>query len=192
MHKLIRVLATAIAFCAAPFGYAATLNFDTPSVITIDNTSNQALYQEAGFNLTGNAAAFLTIDGIGSGRTGGLALFAGNTVSLTVSNGGRFSFLGLDAGLLAPASMGALTITGIFDDNSQRATVLTLSALGPLPLTAWTGLSGLRFSGNSDLVLDNVMVSVSPVPEPDSVAMFLLGIASLVIIRRVRHEKSRY
>jgi len=190
MHKLIRSLTVALLVCTGPVVHATVLNFDAPTIIDIDGATNQAVYHEAGFNLAGDAATFLTVDGIGTNMTGGLVLVGGSTISLMETNGNLFSFLGLDAGLLQPGSAGSLTITGIFGDNSQQNILLALADLGTLSLTPWAGLTALRFSGTDLLVLDNVVVNVSTVPEPNSLAMLLLGMGSLTAMRRAGGKKS--
>lgn len=192
MHKIIRMLAATLVVGGSALTHAATINFDQPSQIDIDNATNQAVYHEGGAALTGTAGGFLTIDGIGSGMTGGLALFSGNTLSLKADNGGMFSFLGLDAGVpYYSDSAGSLTITGIFGNNVQKNAMFPLTDIATLPFTAWNGLTELRFSGTGDVVLDNVLVNVSPVPEPSTVTMLLLGLGSVAAARRAAKRRSR-
>lgn len=184
MHKLLRTLTAALALSAAASGHAAVIGFDTASVIDIDNGTNLATYSEAGFAITGDAASFLTIDGIGTGASGGLFLVGGSTLSLTAQDGSLFSFSGLDAGLFG-SDPATLSLTGIFGDSSQLSSNLALSDLGSFSFANFNGLSELRISSNADAVLDNVMTAASPVPEPGTTAMLLLGLGALVGTRRL-------
>lgn len=181
MRKLMCTLAAVLAMSVAPAVNAATINFNNPGLIQIDDGTNVATYGEAGFLLRGDAAAFLPIDGLGSGGSGGLVVFGGNTISLGTADGSLFDFAGLDAGLFNEGTPATLSLTGIFGAGTQLSTMLTLGELGSLDLAAWNGLSELRFSASADLVLDNIQVS--PVPEPDTVAMLLLGLGALAGLR---------
>lgn len=181
MYHYLRMFALALAVAASPFSQAAVVNFDDPGVIEIDNDNDRAVYQEAGFLLTGSAAGFLPIDGIGSGGSGGLVIFAGNTLSVRASDGSAFNFSALDAGSFDASGSADLGITGLFADNTRSNLMLTLGSLGTLPLSAWNGLSELRLTASADLVIDNL--AVSPVPEPGTVAMLVLGLAGLGALR---------
>jgi hypothetical protein len=183
MHKLIRTMLFALA-AAAPLAEAAVINFDRPGLIEIDNATGNAVYREAGFALSGDAASFLQLDGIGTGASGGLFLTAGSTLSIMAGNGGLFSFLGLDAGSNDATVPAMLDIVGIFADHTRQDLMLTLSGLGPQSLSGWGGLTELRFMASADVVLDNI--ALSAVPEPGSVAMTMLGLGALFGVRRAR------
>lgn len=185
MHKLLRTLAVALALGASQAATAAVINFNAPALIEIDNDSGRALYREAGFSLTGDAAGFLTIDGLGSAMSGGLVLLDGSTVSLMADGGGPFSFSRLVAGRLDAQTAATLGIVGIFGDNSQRSAVFALSDLGAIPTAMWTGLTELRLTADGDLVIDDILISAADVPEPESVALFVLGIGMLLGARKV-------
>jgi hypothetical protein len=186
MHKLLRTLAVALALGASQAAGAAVINFNDPALIEIDNESGLALYREAGFSLSGEAAGFLTIDGLGSAMTSGLVLLDGSTVRLMADGGGPFSFSRLVAGRLDAQTAATLSITGIFGDGSQLSTMFPLSALATIPVDMWTGLTELRFAASGDLVIDDIFVdaAVTAVPEPASIAMLLLGLAALLGARR--------
>ncbi|MGJ9420501.1 PEP-CTERM sorting domain-containing protein [Massilia sp. CMS3.1] len=185
MHKLLRTLALALALGASQYAGAAVINFNNPAVIDIDNDTGRAVYREAGFVLAGDAAGFLTIDGLGSALTGGLVLLDGSTVSLTADEGGLFSFSGLVAGRNDAQTAATLSITGIFGDNSQLSMMFALSELAGISSTMWSGLTELRFAASGDLVIDDILVDAAQVPEPASIAMLLLGMGALVGARRV-------
>lgn len=184
MKKIFGALAAALVLGASPVAGAAVVNFDNPSLIDIDNDSGRAVYREAGFRLDGDAAGFLTIDGLGSAFTGALVLLDGSTVSLMANNGSLFSFSSLAAGALDPLSGASLSITGIFGDSSQRNLMLALGELGAFTPSMWTGLSELRFAASGDLVIDDIGVEAADVPEPGSIAMLLLGMGMLAGVRR--------
>jgi hypothetical protein len=184
MKKLIGALAAACALGASQLAGAAVVNFNNPGLIDIDNSSGRAVYREAGFALGGEAAGFLTIDGLGSGMTGALVLLDGSTVSLMANNGGLFSFAGLAAGSLDPQGSATLRLTGIFGDSSQLSTVLALSQFGTVTAPMWTGLSELRFMAAGDLVIDDIRLDAGEVPEPASAAILLLGLGVLLGVRR--------
>lgn len=183
MHTLLRSVVLALALGASQFAGAAVVGFDDPALIEIDNDSGRATYREAGFTLSGDAAGFLTIDGLGRDLSGGLVLLDGSTVSLMAAQGGPFSFGSLYAGRLAGEGAASLSITGIFGDSSQRNLALVLSDLASFTPAQWTGLTELRFAASGDLVIDEILVAAQ-VPEPASVAMLLLGLAALAGTRR--------
>lgn len=184
MKKLLGALAAALVLGASPVAGAAVVNFDNPSLIDIDNGSGRAVYREAGFRLDGEAAGFLTIDGLGSAFSGALVLIDGSTVSLRAGSGSPFSFSSLVAGALDPQAGAVLSITGIFGDSSRRDTMLALADLGTATLPMWTGLTELRFTADGDLVLDDIGLDAAQVPEPASIATLLLGIGMLAGVRR--------
>jgi hypothetical protein len=183
MHKLIRTLLFALA-AAAPLAQAGVINFDQPGLIEIDNATGNAVYREAGFALSGDAASFLQLDGVGTGASGGLFLAAGSTLSIMAGDGSLFSFLGLDAGSNDATVPAMLDIVGIFADKTQQDLMLSLSSLGPQSLSGWSGLTELRFMAGADILLDNI--ALSAVPEPGSLAMTLLGLGALLGLRRSR------
>jgi hypothetical protein len=189
MHKHLfahlRTLVAALAL-AAPLAQASVINFDQPAVIDIDNATGQGVYREAGFALSGDAAGFLQLDGIGTGGSAGLFLLAGNTLSIMAGNGGLFSFMGLDAGAYDPSAPATLDILGIYADNTQQSLPLSLAGLGMFAVSPWSGLTELRLTARADAILDNVAVSSSgsAVPEPGSAAMLMLGFGVLLGVRR--------
>jgi len=184
MHKSISTLSAAVAFALAASSHAAVIGFDTGAEIAIDNASNLATYREAGFSVSGPAASFLTIDGIGTGASGGLFLATGNTLSLMAQDGGLFRFTGLDAGQFGADPDATLTPTGFFGDGTESGSTVALAELGILGFAGFDGLSELRISANADVVLDNLMAVTSAVPEPGTAAMLLLGLGALVGARR--------
>lgn len=180
MKKQLQQMAVALALGISSLAHGAEVNFDAPDVIVIDG--GNAVYSEAGFAISGTAGSFLTIDNIGTGMSGALALLANNHIKLTATGGVPFNFSGLDAGLLGSATAGTLSITGFFFDSTQQMITLSLTGLSNYSLPTWSSLSSLTFSGNADLVLDKLVLT--PVPEPGTVGMLLFGLATLVGARR--------
>lgn len=189
MKKLLCLLGATLALASAGASQAAVIGFDTSAVIDIDNDTGQAVYREAGFSLSGPAASFLTIDGIGAGMSSGLFLGSGTTISVMADGGGQFSFAGLDAGGFDSATA-MLSITGVFSDMTQVSSMVQLTALDSFSFNGLLGLSELRISADADVVLDNLGVA-SPVPEPGSTALLLLGVGTLLTMRRFAPTRAK-
>lgn len=190
MIKLLRTLTAALALAASQMAGAAVINFDSPGLIEIDNDSGRALYREPGFALRGEAAGFLTIDGLGNAGTSALVLLDGSTVSLTAGMGGLFNFSGLTAGRLDAQGVATLDILGIFGDSSQRTLMLALSGLDAFALGPWMGLTELRLTASGDLVIDDILADANEVPEPASIAMLALGLGMLLGLRKTRRARA--
>lgn len=188
MQKLFSKLALALALGTCSVAQAGVINFDTPALIDIDNNTGVGTYSESGFAITGLAGSFLQIDGVGTGMTAGLALFADSAVTLAKGMGTPFSFSGLDAGLFDPTAAGSLTITGFFENNTQENITIMLSDLSSYAFTNWKDLTSLSLSASADLVLDTLVVDAD-VPEPGSVAMILLGLVALGSFRGAGKRK---
>lgn len=184
MKKLLSSLACAAALSLTAGVQAAIVTFDSPGAVDIDNNTNLATYHEAGFRFAGDAASYLTLDGIGSGGTGGLFVLANSPLTFTAAGGGLFSLLGLDYGLYDPQDTGVLNIHGLLGDNSQLNEMLALGALSGFSFQGWSNLREVTFSANAAFVLDNV----NAVPEPGSMAVVLAGLAGLALARR-RHVR---
>jgi uncharacterized protein (TIGR03382 family) len=182
-HTLTR-LACAAALTFSIGAQAALVTFDTPALIDIDNNTNVATYQESGFNLTGLAGTYLTLDGFGTAGSGGLVVVANSPLTLASPSGGLFSLLGIDYGLLDPQSSGSLTIEGLLSDNSLLTEMLALGDLANFQFQGWSGLKSVTFTGDADLVLDNI----NAVPEPGSGALAVLALSGLALVRRRRAD----
>ena len=180
-HALSR-LACAAALTFSLGAQAAVVTFDTMGPIDIDNNTNVATYQESGFTLSGQAASYLTVGGIGSAGSGGLFLATGNPLTLALTGGGLFNLLSLDYGLLSPPGAGDLTVEGLLDDNSLLTAMLALGDLASFQFQGWSGLRSVTFSATADLVLDNI----NAVPEPGTAALAALALSGLALARRRR------
>lgn len=184
MHKLLRMAAVLAAATLTSTGHAGVIDFDTPTIIDIDNTSGVATYREDGVQIQGQAASFLTIDGLGTNASPGLFLVGGETIVLTAMNGSLFSFMGLDGASLDSATGATLNLTGLFGDNSTLMTSVTLSELSNFTFSGLMGISELRISASADVILDNLLVAGTEVPEPNTAATLLLGAGLLFGMRR--------
>ncbi len=184
MRNVLSTLACVVALCTGSAAQAALVTFNNPSLIDIDPITNVESYNEAGFTFSGDAASpFLPLDGIGSGGSGGLFVLANSLLTLTASSGGLFTLQSLDFGLFDlqdTTASPSLLIEGLRADSSLLSQTLPLGGLTSFGFANWTGLQEVRFSANTDFVLDNV----SAVPEPASLALVALGIAGLAVTRR--------
>ena len=180
MKKALLALACVAAMGLANIGHAAILTFDMPALIDIDNNTGVATYQEGGFVLSAQAPTFLTLDGVGTGGSGGLFVLANNPLTLMAAGGGLFSLLGLDFGLNDPNAAGVLDIQGLAADTSVLSEMLTLAALQNFSFQGWGNLQQVSFSATADLVLDNI----NAVPEPGSAALTLAALSGLLLVRR--------
>jgi len=187
MKKQFKQIVAGLALGVCSLAHGTELNFNNPGLIRIDG--NKAVYNEAGYAITGDAASFLPIEGIGTGMSGALLLLANNPVKLGSTAGTPFSFSSLDAGLLGAGPGGTLSITGFFLDNTQKNITLSLLELSSYSIADWSSLTSVSFSANADVVLDTLIVATSPVPEPGSVGMLLFGLATLVAARRLGKKK---
>ncbi|MDB5851007.1 MAG: hypothetical protein JWP29_4759 [Rhodoferax sp.] len=169
---------------------AALVSFDTPALIDIDPVTSVATYVESGLRFTGAAAAFLPIDGVGSGGSGGLVVLAGGLLRLSNAAGGVFTLASIDAGLFDPTGGGAdLMAHALFADNSTQELLLPLGGLAAFAFTNWANLSEVTFSAQADFVLDNVLADTGApgtVPEPASPYLMGAALVAYVMARRRR------
>ncbi|MBC8058084.1 MAG: PEP-CTERM sorting domain-containing protein [Rhizobiales bacterium] len=185
MRKLFTALLCAAAFCTANAAHAAVLNFNDPGEIVIDNDTFIATYTESGFAISGAAATFLPLDSALVGGIDGSTPF-----SLKDAGGGSFSLLSLDYGfydLGFGAAAGMLSVTGLLNGLQVASQMFSLGAgaMGSFG-AAFGNVTEVTFSGTSGFSIDNV--NVTPVPEPETVALMALGLLALGwrVRRRVR------
>jgi len=177
------ILAAAAALCLAGNSHAAVVTFNNPGVILIDPITNVATYTESGFKIQGQAADFLTLDGVLVGGFLGAMPF-----SLMEASGGVFSLLGLDLAYFDfGGTPGALTISGLLD-GTVISRIFDLGNLPTNPITFgsdWARLTQVSFLATSGFSLDNINVmAVVAVPEPGTLALVGLAAAGLAFTRR--------
>ena len=183
MKKIVSAIACALALGMGGGAHAGLVTFDPPSLIDINPVTFGATYTEAGFVLSGDAASFLPLDGIGRAGSEGLFVLGGATLTLAPVNGGLFDLLSIDYGLFDPSTAGSaseLMIHGLFADSSQRDLTLGLGSLSNVAFQNWKALRQVSFLANTEFVLDNLNV----VPEPGSMALVGTSLALLLLARR--------
>lgn len=190
MKKLPSIVAVAVA-AAAALGMAgaaqATLvTFNTPALIQVNPSTNEAIYSEANFKLSGLAATFGQLDNAGTGGTPGLYGLQGNSLALMSANGSLFNLTSFDFGALdnlTAVPPTSLSVQGVQANNILLTETLSLGALSSFSFTGWSGLAAVRFSSaNGDFVLDNL--NLQAVPEPASWALIGVALAGLGLSRR--------
>lgn len=183
MNKTLSALACAATLCLGGAAHAALVTFDVPQLIDIDPNTGAAVYNESGFIISGDAASFLQLDGVGSAGSGGLFVIANSIIKLMTASGGAFSLNALDFGLfdlLGGAALPSLQIEGLLTDNSTLNQTLALGGLANFGFSNWTDLKEVSFSANADFVLDNI----NAVPEPGTFALAAIAVLGLGLGRR--------
>jgi hypothetical protein len=179
----------------------ATIDFDD----TLPTYFGTTTHQEDGFTLTSNVPDGTLIDvnnivrgnlGVFGGGTGSQSIFWGangaiSTLSLVEDSGKRFDLLSLDASsLLNPG--GQLTLSGTkYAGGATVSQVLNLnSTLSTYNISGMDGITDLNISFDgaaysAPFDLDNINMSVVPVPAAVWLFASALGFAGLWRKRRI-------
>ncbi len=192
MNKLFCRLACLAAFCLATSAQAALLTFNSPEQITFEGVPPIATYPEGGFRITGDATSYLLLFDIGADGSQGLLVSADMPITLMAAGGGPFSLLGLEyaasdlfgIGFDATAN---LLVSGLVDGGNMLEQTLLLDELNfaSFSFQGWTNLTQVSFVSSADFVLDNInAVQQQAVPEPASLALISVALASLALGRR--------
>lgn len=109
------------------------------------------------------------------------------------SSDADFDFKGL---YLASAWTAAEQVTiGGYNNGSllYSTTVTATNAQDDLPqlfAVNWKGVDEIRFSGySSHIVVDNLQLKITPVPEPETYAMLMAGLGVMGFVARRRRER---
>ncbi|HZI33804.1 MAG TPA: PEP-CTERM sorting domain-containing protein [Candidatus Binatia bacterium] len=176
-----------------------------PLAVSANNTLNTAGDARAvfgAFTTTLGPGEMITLsyDTINFGNNfdgyGGVSLYSGGsggTEQVFTGDLGNYNSWGVDGAAIGniPANpqnmVGATsaTFTYVYDTGAWSLTTLNgvnLSGIG----TASVALDTLRIANgnNGDINLDNLVVDISPVPEPSSMALAAMGVGLLFILRR--------
>ena len=183
LHTMSRLVAGLVIGCASHSAFASNISFAGLSGLT---GSAFGTYAESGFTVSAafgdwrEAHAFgapepsIYVEDLRSAPFGGLA----------VTNGGLFTFDSVD--LSAYASAAGYEITGwlggatVFDVAGSEGTGVFDSILGGSSALIDRLTIDVSSAGPGSFNIDNIRVSaVSPVPEPGSYGLMLLGLGML-------------
>lgn len=203
-HKLQRgLLATASALaCMAAQAQSVTMTFD--DIADLNGTASAYGVQ---FQHSSNTHFMLNgatyIPGYTAGNALGYYALTGATesISLVPTAPGTFALHSLDLGgfyNFLPGETLSIHITGqrangsvVNASQSFSVTQGQVSSYGPAVFSGFTGLQSLTFSGvggsNARYVgVDNIAITITPVPEPTTLAMLLagLGLVGATVRRR--------
>lgn len=174
MRVLLTNLACAAALCAGTAAHAGVVTFDDPAVIAI-TPDGTAVYTEAGFTLSGQAASFLTLDeALVSGfDAGSISLMALDGLPFGLQS---FEYAFFDLGF--GSAPGVLSVQGLLNGSTVVAQSFALGEnTAAMFGSPWAHLTEVRFSGTTGFALDNI--TVSAVPEPGTLGLVVLALATL-------------
>jgi len=205
-QKILRsgLAAAAALACLAAQAQNVTMTFDDIANIDGSTAAYGVQFQHSGStHFIVNGSSY--IPGYTDGRA--LAYYAltglNETFALPVNTQATFALRSLDlAGIFGflPGEMLSLEITGqrangtlVTASQSFGVTQGQVSSYGPAVFGGFTGLRSLTFSGlggnNARYVgVDNIAITITPVPEPTTLAMLLAGLGLLGAAARRRQR----
>ena len=193
-------LALSISFTAQ----AGLIDFESPAVSTCFNTTCNNVqgynftFSAGGWGIvTNHSNSFFNYNSSG-GLLGAHAGGSPTLVTMTLSGGGAFSLLALDAATGAPSFAGntSIVVTGNLQAGGTVQQTLTAStAWLTYTLSGFTNLSSIVFSNqdsSAGLSLDNLTDQPSSsVPEPATASLVVLALSSFLLMRRQRSLQKR-
>lgn len=190
---IIKTMLVVAASTACILAQAAPVVMDFETVtgtgqIDVGNTFTQNGFQIHNKGATNDAAVIN-----GGQNTSGSMYYtwnspaANNPITLTAVNGGLFSLFGVDIGSKSGASFANFSITGNFLDGTTIVQQVSNAQLfSTLTLSGFDNLKSVNFAyGSGDYgAIDNLRLNEGTIPEPMSLALMGLGLASLSLTRR--------
>lgn len=198
------VCAAALALGSAASAQALTLTFDDMS-----STGDAANYGVVLQHSEGTHAVVNTSDYIPSSSNGKLLAYYGleaqsETLSLLPSSDSMFSLTGLDLAGLLGSGGGQVSDNFSIHISGTRIDGTVVSGKQPFQLSpgafthfgssyfsGFTGLKSVTFSGIGTnaaryVGVDNLSLTITPVPEPETYALLLAGLGLIAAVNRRR------
>lgn len=180
----------------APEGGATNVNPDSPYIedgFTLVGTNSNSAVFDSDIRPTENMPSTPTMPGNETDWFGFAMDFAmDNALVLSATSGGVFDLLALDAGAISfdgSSTTTTLTISGMRAGASgPTSTTGPLTTLTRVELN-WTGLTSVAFSTSDDVGLDNIELSVAPVPLPAGLPLLAAGLGGLFALQRRKQAR---
>lgn len=195
--------AAALLFSAGAHAQALTLTFDVLSVPSGTLAAGVQLQHSSNNHVVVGGAGYL-VEPVPAGKF--LAYYGlsnqSETLSLTPGTSGTFALLSLDLAGLLGGGGGTLTDQLSIQITGTKLYGGMVSTSQPLALTpgrfthydssyfaGFTGLTSVQFSGIGlnyarYVGVDNIALTISPVPEPETYALLLAGLSLVVLAKR--------
>ena len=185
MKKMILALAVAL---AAGLSQAASLNWTITNVKSASDTTAAGasyvayLFFTAGSGTLGSTFETTTIDAVKAAIAGGATSFDTSTAIKAYATGTSSGAGGISGATGLNGFAGGDSVSGfavIFDSAKENYIVTDVKS------ASWTSATGAKSLAFGSQASNTTFAPVSPVPEPCSVALVLLGVAALGLKRKI-------